>query len=338
MSGKLSLSIKITMKITIFDNLLFFPHRAKVVSLETKNFLHFLLEDEYFQNKQKLLREKYGIPKDGYPLETLYNSVEIRDDIIKGLSFEKLEEFHRLLDRLLWSDEVIFAPEDKVLEVIDKKKGELDKFYSSLTKTERLAVEKYFKENKSKQEDTLKHRKNEAGFSTHELKEKMKKNLEQLTAHYSSPSHFDTQFFMLIAFNAFQNITLHEPFLFMTTNEDILDEVQKHQKHKEPIGALFVYEQVTKNQLTKWVDDNWKIIKDLMQELPKVSFPKSTVLDISKEIADLRDREKKKFWEIADYLINKYPDDPRVTDESWVKETYRRYKNRLRAFTKQTQQ
>ena len=324
------------MKITIFDNLLFFPHRAKVVSLETENFLHFLLEDEYFQNKQKLLRKKHGIPKNGYPLDVLYNSIEIRGDLIEGLSFEKTEEFHRLLDEIFRSDEVIFAPKDKLLEVIAKRKDKLDTFYSSLTKAERLAIEKYFKKNKA-QEDSLKHRKNEEGFSTYALEEKMKKALQRLTAHYS-PSIFASQFFMLIAFNAFQNIRPRDPFLFMTTNEDILDEVQKHQKDKEPIGALLVYEQVTKNQLTRWIEDNWKILKDLMQELPKVSFPKSTVLDISKEIADLRDKKRKKFWEIADHLIDKYPDDPRVTDESWVKETYRRYKNRLRAFTKNKQQ
>lgn len=341
-SGKLSVSIKITMKITIFDNLLFFPHRAKVVSLETKNFLHFLLEDEYFQNKQRLLRKKYGIPKDGYPLDVLYNSIEIRDDLIEGLSFEKTEEFHRLLDEMLHSDEVIFAPEDKVLEVIEKRKGKLDTFYNSLPKAEQLAITKYMeKVKKSAQGDdltfleNLRNKRKKAGFSTHELEKKMEKDLERLTTRYSPPSNFDTQFFMLIAFNAFQNIRPQEPFLFMTTNEDILDEVQKS---KESIGALLVYKQVTKNQLIKWIENNWKVIKDLMQELPTVTFPKSTMLDISKEIADLRDREEKKFWEIADYLINKYPDDPRVTDESWVKETYRRYKNRLRAFTKQTQQ
>ena len=331
-SDKVSLSIKITMKITIFDNLLWFPHRAKVVSLETKNFLHFLLEDNYFKKELKTLREKHGIPKNGYPLDVLYNSIEIRDALIEGLSFEKTEEFHRLLDEIFNSDEVIFAPEDKVSEVIEKRRGKLDTFCTSLPKGEWLAITKYMR--KRAQEDGLKG----AGFSTHELEKKMEKDLERLTTHYSRPSQFDTQFFMLIAFNAFQNIIPYEPFLFMTTNEDILDEVQKHQKDKEPIGALLVYEQVTKNQLIKWIEDNWKIIKDLMQELPKVSFPKSTVLDISKEIADLRDRERKKFWEIADYLTNKYPDDPRVTDESWVKETYRRYKNRLRAFTKDKQQ
>ena len=320
------------MKITIFDNLLFFPHRAKVVSLETNNFLHFLLEDNYFKKELKTLREKYGIPKDGYPLDVLYNSIEIRDALIEGLSFEKTEEFHRLLDEIFNSDEVIFAPKDKVSEVIEKRRGKLDTFCTSLPKGEWLAVTKYMeKAKKEVKKDELKG----AGFSTKALKEKMKKALERLTAHYSSPSHFDTQFFMLIAFNAFQNITPHEPFLFMTTNEDILEEVQKS---KKLIGALLVYEQVSKNQLIKWIENNWKVIKDLMQELPKISFPKSTVLDISKEIADLRDRERKKFWEIADHLINKYPDDPRVTDESWVKETYRRYKKRLRAFTKQTQQ
>lgn len=332
------------MKITIFDNLLWFPHRAKVVSLETKNFLHFLLEDNYFKKELKTLREKHGIPKNGYPLDVLYNSIEIRDDLIEGLSFEKMEEFHRLLDEVLHSDEVIFAPDDKVPEVIEKRKGKLDTFYNSLPKEEQLAITKYMRKvRKSAQEDdltffeNLRNKRKRIGFSTDELEKKMEKDLERLTAHYS-PSIFASQFFMLIAFNAFQNIRPYEPFLFMTTNEDILDEVQKHQKHKEPIGALLVYKQVTKNQLIKWIEDNWNIIKDLMQELPKVSFPKSTMLDISKEIADLRDKQDKLFREIAGVLTDKYPDDLRVTDETWVKETYRRYKKRLRAFTKQTQQ
>lgn len=326
------------MKITIFDNLLFFPHRAKVVSLETKNFLHLLLEDNYFKKELKTLREKYGIPKDGYPLDKLYHAIEIIEEVPEGLSFEKMEGFHRLLDKVFHSDEVLFAPEDKVAEVIDKNKGKLDTFYSSLNKTERLAFEAYLKKYKARKESSSKHRNHKEEFSIYEFMKQMENDLERLTTHYNLPSHFYSQFFLLIAFNAFRNIRPH-PFLFMTTNimtiGDLLDAVPKS---KEPIGALLVYEQVTKNQLIKWVKDNWKIIKDLMQELPAVTFPKSTMLDISKEIADLRDREKKKFWEIADYLINKYPDDPRVTDESWVKETYRRYKNRLRAFTKGTQQ
>lgn len=326
------------MKITIFDNLFIFPHRAKVVSLETKNFLHFLLEDEYFQNEQKLLREKYGIPKDGYPLDKLYKAIEIIDEVPEGLSVEKMDEFHRLLFEIYNSDEVIFAPEDNTAEVIDKNKVKLDTFYSSLNKTERLAFEAYLKKYKARKESSSKHRNHKEEFSIHEFMKRMENDLDRLATYYNLPSHFSSQFFLLVAFNAFRDIRPH-PFLFMTTNRmtigDLLNAVPKS---KEPIGALLVYEQVTKNQLTKWIEDNWKILKDLMQELPKVSFPKSTVLDISKEIADLRDREQKKFWEIADYLINKYPDDPRVTDESWVKETYRRYKKRLRAFTKQTQQ
>ncbi len=132
------------MNITIFDNLLFFPHRAKVVSLETKNFLHFLLEDEYFQNEQKLLRKKYGIPENGFPIEKLYSSIEIRDGVIEVLPFETLEEFHRLLDEMYNSNEVISAPEEKLSEVIDTKKLKLDRFVNSLPKDEQKAINHYF--------------------------------------------------------------------------------------------------------------------------------------------------------------------------------------------------
>ena len=138
------------MKITIFDNLFIFPHRAKVVSLETENFLHFLFEDEYFQNEQRQLREKYGIPKDGYPLDKLYKAIEIIDKVPKGLSVEKMDEFHRLLYEIDNSDEGIFAPEDKAAEVIDKNKVKMDTFYSSLNKAERLAFEVYLKKYKAR--------------------------------------------------------------------------------------------------------------------------------------------------------------------------------------------
>ena len=136
---------------------------------------------------------------------------------------------------------------------------------------------------------------------------------------------------MLIAFNAFRNIYTQLPFLFMATKEDILDEVEKS---KDSIGALLIYEQTSKNQLIKWIEDNWSIIKDLMQDLPKVSYQKSTILDISKEIADLRDKKNMTYKEISNHLYEKYPDDERVTDEVWVKETYKRYKDRVQAFTK----
>ncbi|MBI2196125.1 hypothetical protein HYU45_00770 [Candidatus Daviesbacteria bacterium] len=325
------------MKITIFDNLFIFPHRAKVVSLETKNFLHFLLEDEYFQNEQKQLREKYGIPKDGYPLDKLYKAVEIIDEVPEGLSVEKMDEFHRFLYEIDSSDEVIFAPEDKAA-VIDKNKVKLDTFYSSLNKTERLAFEVYLKKYKARKENNSKYSNHKEEFSIHAFMKQMENDLDRLATYYNLPSHFDTQFFLLIAFNALRDIR-PQPFLFMTTNRmTIRDLLEAVPKSKEPIGALIVYEQVTKNQLTKWIENNWKILKDLMQELPKVSFPKSTMLDISKEIADLRDRKHKLFREIASDLTDKYPDDMRVTDETWVKETYRRYKNRLRAFTKNKQQ
>lgn len=318
------------MSITIFDNLLFFPQGAKVVSLETKNFLHFLLEDTYFQNELKTLRKKYKIPEDGYHLKQLYESVEIRDEVIDELSFEKLEQFHRLLDEIFRSNDYLFAPEDKAAEVVNKKKGKLDQFYNSLSQDEKKGVDRYSARQKADAETDFKRKKEQKGFSTRKLQKSMQADLKRLVAHYKLTSNFESQFFMLIAFNAFQNIIPFDPFLFMETKEDILDEIQKS---KEPIGALLIYEQVTKNQLIKWIEDNWNIIKDHMQELPKTTFQKSTILDISKEIADLRDKQSMTYPDIADYLAKKYPDDQRVKDESWIKATYKRYKNRLQAFS-----
>ncbi len=327
------------MNIIIFDNLLFFPHRAKVVSLETKNFLHFLLEDEYFQNEQKQLRKKYDIPESGFPIEKLYSSIEIRDKVIEGLPFETLEEFHRLLDEMYNSNEVIFAPQEKLSEVIDRRKIKLDKFVNSLPQAEQKAINHYFIKQKQEVENeddetflkNLKNKKHKEGFSIRETQREMESDLARLTQHYNLPSDFRKQFFMLIAFNAFQNIYTQLPFLFMATKVDILDEVQKS---KDPIGALLIYEQTSKNQLIKWIEDNWSIIKDLMQDLPIVSHQKSTILDISKEIADLREKKSMTYKEISNYLYEKYPDDERVTDEVWVKETYKRYKDRVQAFTK----
>lgn len=314
------------MNITVFDNLLGFPRRTKVVSLETKNFLHFLLEDEYFQNELKTLRKKYGIPANGYPLDKLYSSLEIQDELIEGLSIEHLEEFHRLLDQVIYAEDVIFAPDDEVGKEVEKRKGKLDAFIRSLTKTQQGAIRSFFEKEESDKE-------NKNGFSIRELEKKMEQDLERLTAHYELRSDFESQFFMIIAFNAFQNIEPTPPFLFMASKEDIVDEVQKS---KESIGALLVYEKTTKNQLVKWIEGFWPIIEGEMEKLPAVTYQKSTLLDISKEIADLREHKKMLFREIANHLTDKYPHDKRVTDETWVKETYKRYKDRLKAFTKRT--
>lgn len=40
------------------------------------------------------------------------------------------------------------------------------------------------------------------------------------------------------------------------------------------------------------------------------------------EIVDLKDNQHKSFSEIATILTDRYPDDKRLTDEVWIKDTY----------------
>ena len=103
---------------------------------------------------------------------------------------------------------------------------------------------------------------------------------------------------------------------------------------KTPFAAIFINEQLSKRQLINWVDGSWEYMKKEMADLPQIPHSKSQVLDISKEISDLRLKNGKKFTEISNLLVDKYPEDGRVYDESWVKETYIRYQERLGNFLK----
>lgn len=333
------------MNITVFDVVFTFPRKAKVVTPETENFLHFLLEDEYFQNEQKELRQKYGIPVNGYSLDVLYNSVEVQENMIEGLPVEKVAEFNRIMDQIFSSEQTIINEEKGEITTLQKYRDEYGVFFRSLTMDEQKALRRHQNRIKSVSLpsfdddkewfaflDEMRERESK-GFSLHKLERRMKKDLQNLTAHYQLDSSFITQFFLLIAFNAFLNIK-REPFFYFTDiKEDLLHEVSNM---KQPFAALLFYEQVSKRQLINWIDENWDFMAGLLKNLPKTPSDKSSLLILGKAIYELREHRKMQYKEIAEYLMDKYPEDDRVSYEAWVKETYNRYKKKLQTFTKKT--
>lgn len=308
------------MNITVVDKIYPIPMKVKA-SPETESFLHFLLSDNYFKKKLVELRKKYHIPEKGYDLGVLYDSWEVGHWLIEGLSLEKTDQYFHLV----FYEDYIFPKkiEEKELDklMIDFFKTLSTEEYEAIAKHQQRFDERY---NKEKPPDA---------FSYYELEHKMDDDLEELCHHYNVHSGLSGCFFLLIAFNAFINFHRDPQFLFLVDQEDIVNEIQGSKK--SPIGALIFFEQTSKRALINWINLNWEDMQDRVEKLAKTPSVRSTNLSIAEEIHKLRG-EGKKYAQISTLLSEKYPDDNRVYDESWVKETHRRYKLKMNEFIKKT--
>lgn len=91
------------------------------------------------------------------------------------------------------------------------------------------------------------------------------------------------------------------------------------------IGAILLPYISSKRQLFAWIDKNWNDIESKMDsKLLKnpylIRIHKNTELAV--EIVDLKDNQHKSFSKISTILTDKYPEDKRLTDEVWIKDTY----------------
>lgn len=92
-----------------------------------------------------------------------------------------------------------------------------------------------------------------------------------------------------------------------------------------PIGKkrevkIIITKKVTKNELIKWVEENWdSILFDMLTlELPDTKIPRWENFELAKQIIELREIQKLTFSEITDKL--------KLSDEDYIKTLYHRYK------------
>lgn len=139
------------------------------------------------------------------------------------------------------------------------------------------------------------------------------------------------QMILLIYFNACIDLRyftgfITQPVQFVVGRKNIASEIVDYPKE---VGAILVPFATSQKTLIRWIKENWDSIgKQMDNHLTTNPFiikaHKNT--ELVTEIFDLKDTQKKSFSDVALFLTDKYPDDPNVSSEEWVKRMYYYYK------------
>lgn len=163
------------------------------------------------------------------------------------------------------------------------------------------------------------------------LEEKMKNDIVKMVKFYNLDKAYNFLFFLLITHNAFIEVESKDTAAidFSEINEDTQNLVKAY---KDPIGGILIFNDITKAQLKKWIDENWETNKHLLtfrQKLARIPREKGTYKNavLDSEIADLK-INRNDYKQIADILSNKYPANENILDAGWLKMRYSRYKNK----------
>lgn len=163
----------------------------------------------------------------------------------------------------------------------------------------------------------------------------MKDESWAIAEHYGLNSIYGFFFFLLITHNAFLESSPQDHIdIQYYSGKDHIESIVKF--HKDPIAALIIKTHVTKQQLKHWIDDNWypEVGGNLNYIMPKLPKEKGTYINanLDEEIF-LMKQEGKTYKQIADELIQKYPNNDNVYDSAWLKVRYSRYKNTFKGIT-----
>jgi hypothetical protein len=93
--------------------------------------------------------------------------------------------------------------------------------------------------------------------------------------------------------------------------------------------VITLHEQLGKKQLKALIDLQWDQIKTLMTRLPVWDRKKHENIPLYKEISELKDIQHKSWDEIASILGERHPDNDSVHEETYLRNIYYRYTNRL---------
>ncbi|MSU25805.1 MAG: hypothetical protein EXS44_00890 [Candidatus Levybacteria bacterium] len=108
------------------------------------------------------------------------------------------------------------------------------------------------------------------------------------------------------------------------------DEIEEAKEVTKSFNIAFT-RQVTKNELLKFIENNWSEINRRIQKLPKKTNNYISERDL--RIVDLRENSKLPFSEIVNQISKEFrPDDPfgRINEDS-IKTAYRRAKLKIRS-------
>lgn len=167
---------------------------------------------------------------------------------------------------------------------------------------------------------------------------KMKKDIKNIVKYYNLDQFSIWNLFLLITHNSFIENTNNDDLPIDFYSNNVLKRVVN--KLENPLGGILIRRNVTKQELKHWIDLNWDIVPDeythpgIKQELESimpiriVSRSSKKFLDLEEEMVELINKGKS-VQQIVDILGEKYPDNEKLNDYSWVNTRVSRLKKAL---------
>lgn len=162
---------------------------------------------------------------------------------------------------------------------------------------------------------------------------------KQLTDRYGLADDFTTNITLIIYFNAFIALEhfqglIERDFEFVPTKA--LTAYKLH-TYKHETAAILIPYNSSKKKLKDWIDANWEDMEKQMDEhlfegTGILKMHKNTIL--GEEIDNLY-KENGTYPKVSTVLVDKYPNDLRLTDPEQVRIIHKRYLDSLEEFSSQ---
>lgn len=173
-----------------------------------------------------------------------------------------------------------------------------------------------------------------------------KGDINEIVYTFDLPTSMSYNFFLLLAFNAFIDLTEPEypEILWLEQPTQVLDQYKDAEENEYNFSAITFKHQVTKQQLKNWIDQNWHYIEKEMAYLPQNPLFDSRIHDIKlvSRVYDLH-KQGRNNTEIIETLLNEVTESDydslvdKITDD-WINNKKSRFQKILNRINKQLDQ
>ena len=129
---------------------------------------------------------------------------------------------------------------------------------------------------------------------------------------------------------------ISQPMQFIVGRKNIASTIVDYPKE---VGAILIPFIVNRTTLIQWIKNNWESMdKQINENFTANPFIIKThkTTELLSEIYDLKDNKNMSFPQIASELTDKYPDNPHVVSEEWIKRLYYYHKKIWKTLPKVT--
>jgi len=161
------------------------------------------------------------------------------------------------------------------------------------------------------------------------------KEIEEIVSNLGLPINFEFDIYLLLKYRAFRELEHYPLIRYHPTKWHLKVHLEKDVVTRKEYSGITFNHQVSKKELHKWIDENWRYLKSSMELYLPVSPIITTDfkdIEVSSEIYSLYS-EGKKPSEILIILSKKYEDNIDIYDTlslEFIKNKIRRFRNLLK--------